>query len=245
MKGRKNGCPTSIRDWVVQIQDKSQDDTWLRIYGLEKLTRKLSSTTEDGSADTDLWEEPYVTKRNVKLTLEGKKSVDAATGTRDPGQKMLDSYANRGNCDADCTIKFIDPYGMAIVADYVVTDTNSDADDTDYTVSWDLQQVGEAEQLPYVQLSSVAIKDGDAAVTTLSLTVGGTPKALSLAFNPTDASNKRYRVHVSDPDVASLTGIAENGFTVNPLAAGTATVTVTTINGAKTASVAVTVSDGD
>ena len=39
-KGRKNGCPTNIRDWAIFIQDKTAvQETWVRIKGLTQMTR--------------------------------------------------------------------------------------------------------------------------------------------------------------------------------------------------------------
>ena len=90
-KGRKNSCPTNIRNWAISIQDKSQvSETFVRIKGLDEMTRNTDSDTEDGSSATDLWEEPYVSKRNASLKLSGKPLVDAATGAVDPGQALLD-----------------------------------------------------------------------------------------------------------------------------------------------------------
>ena len=244
-KGRKNGCPVNVRDWKIEIQDKSQvNETWVRIHGLTSMSRKGASTTEDGSAATDLWEEPYVTKRNVKLTLSGKLVVDAGTGTPDSGQDMLDSYAENGSCDGEATLRLTDPFGHCIVADFIVTDTSDEANETENTVSWDLSQVGEAETLPYVQVSSIALKDGSTALSTLSIAVGDTPKIVTVDFTPTNSSNKRFRVNVSNRHYVGISNITDNTFTITPLAAGTATVTVTTVNGAKTASVAVTVTAG-
>lgn len=251
-KGRKNGCPVNIRDWLVYIQDKAQvSETWVRIYGLESLSQKKSSSTEDGSAKTDLWEEPYVTKRNASLTLEGKPIVDMGTGTPDAGQEMLDAYAENGGCDGEATIKFVDPWGHTVVGDYIVSDSSVDANETENKISWDLKQVGEAESLPYYQMSSVTLQKPGTdpgtwvdAGTTMSLTVGDSPVVLKLAFSPTTASNKRFRVNVSGRKFVAVSNITEDTFTVTPIAAGTATITVTTMNGNKSDSISITVSAG-
>ena len=241
-KGRKKGCPVNIRDWDISIQDKSQtDETWVRIKGLEEMTRNTDADTEDGSAATDLWEEPYVTKRNGSLSLSGRPLVDAATGAKDPGQEMLTDYTNYGWCDADATLKLVDPYGHAVVADYVVTSFEEGSDDTDNDVSWDLEQVGEVEALPYVQLTSVAIKDGDTEKTSLSMAVGDTAKVLTVDFTPSGASNKRFRIVNQNKAVASVTNITENSFTVTPLAAGTTNIVVKCVNNGRTATLALTV----
>lgn len=250
-KGRKNGCPVNVRDWLIYIQDKAQvSETWVRIYGLDSIKRDTGSSTEDGSAETDLWEEPYITKRNCKLTISGKPIVDMGTGTPDAGQEMLDSYAENGNCDGEATLKIVDPYGHTIVADYIVTDTSTDTDSSDNTISWDLQQVGEPEVLPYYQMSSITLKkagDGGTLVdagTTLTLDVGDAPVVLTIDFNPSNASNKRFRVNVSGRKFVRITNITETTFTIVPIAVGSATVTITTMNGNKTDSIAVTVGSG-
>lgn len=241
-KGRKNGCPVNVKDWLIYIQDKAQvTETWVRINGIISLTRSVSSSTEDGSAETDLWEEPYVTKRNARLQLRGKPVIDAATGDADEGQEMLDSYAEDGGCDADCTLKFIDPYGHALIGDYIVTDTGTDADDTQNERSWDLSQVGEAQSEPYLQVTGVTLKDGSNPITTLSLAVGDSPKIITVAVAPTNASNKRFRVNISGRRFVSVSNITEDTFTLRAEQAGNATVTVTTMNNTKTASIAVTV----
>lgn len=243
MKGRKNGCPTNIRDWSIFIQDKTQvNETWIRIKGLTQMTRSTDADTEDGSAATDSHEEPYVTKRSGSLTIEGRPIVDAVTGDRDAGQSMLNDYAEEVGCDGDCTIKIVDPYGAATVADYIVTSTEDSTDETEDTVSWDLEQVGEAERLVYVQMTSVSLKDGNDAASEIALTVGGSPKTITVVFNPENASNQRYRVATSNKRRVAISNITENSFVLNAMSAGTATVTVTTVNNTKTATIAVTVS---
>lgn len=243
-KGRKNSCPTNIRNWGIFIQDKSQvTETWIRIKGLEEMTHGTDSDTEDGSAATDLWEEPYVTKRSGSLTLSGKPKVDAATGEVDPGQAMLDDYATTGVCDDDATLKIVDPYGTAIVMDAIVTGNEVSSDEDEDTKSWDLEQVGEIETLPYVQLTSISLKDGNSAVSTLSLAVGATPKIITIVFNPATASNQRFRISSGNKKVASVSNITEDSFTVTPLSAGTSKIVVTSVNGARTAQLTVTVTE--
>ena len=241
-KGRKSSCPTNVRDWAISIQDKSQvSETYIRIKGLEEMKRSTDATTEDGSAATDLWEEPYVTKRSGKLTLSGKPLVNASTGVVDAGQAMLDDYAESGTCEEDATLKLVDPYGTAVLVDFVVTGKETSSDENEDTCSWNLEQVGPAEKLPYVQMISVSLKDGSTAVATLSMAPGDTAKVITIVFNPEGASNQRFRIKTSNKQVASISNITENSFTVTPVGVGTANITVTTINGGKTATLAVTV----
>jgi len=241
MKGRKNGCPVNIKNWLVFILDVATQE-YVRIYGLNSLNRGIDSETEDGSADTDVWAEPYVTKRSGSISLEGKKVVVEATGENDPGQDMLNSYAEAAGCDADATLKFVDPYGHAWVADYIVTSREESADESGETLSWDMEQVGEVEVLPYVQVQSVAFEADGSASENLQLAVGGAAKIVSVAFTPAEASNKRFRVTNSKRSVCTVGNVTEEGFTVTPVSAGSATIKVTTASGAKVATLNVTVS---
>lgn len=238
-KGRKNGCPVNIRNWLVYIQ--TGEDEWTRIYGLTSLTRNLDSETEDGSAETDEWAEPYVTKRSGSLSLEGRQVINEVDGENDPGQEALDGYAEATGCEADATLKFIDPYGHAWMADYIVTSRETSADDGETTLSWDLDQVGKAEVIPYVNATAIALKDGAQAATTLSLKMGSAGKLITVAFTPTNTSNTRFRVRNSKRAVALVSDITETGFTVTPVSVGTTTITVTSASGAKTATMTVTV----
>lgn len=241
-KGRKNGCPVNIRNWLIYIQDKSQvSETWLRIYGLTSMTATTGSDTEEGSRDTDVWAEPYVTKRNGSVSLEGKPVVVESTGVRDAGQDMLTQYANYAGCDGDATLKFVDPYGHAWIADYIVTNHETSSDSSNETESWDLEQVGEVEVQPYVNISSIAVKSGVSSAATLSIAMGSTPTLITVEFTPTTASNKRFRVTNSKRSVATVGNITESSFTITPVSVGTSTITVTTVEGGKTASIALTV----
>lgn len=239
-KGRKNGCPVNIRNWVVSILDVATQQ-FVRIYGLTSLTRTIEGETEDGSADTDIWAEPYITKRSSSCDLEGDKKVIEATGEVDPGQEMLNEYAEMSGCDSDCTLKFVDPYGHGWIADYVVTSAEESSDDSDNSVTWSLEQVGEAEPIQYVQVKAVAAKSGGTAAAALEMKVGDSPKLIDVEFTPENASNQRFRVTNNKRSVVQVSDITESGFTLTAVGEGTASIVITSVNGAKTASIAVTV----
>lgn len=239
-KGRKNGCPVNIKNWMVEIFDHATS-AWVRVYGLNSLTASVDSETDDGSAATDVWSEPYVSKRSGSCTLEAKKVVEEVTGNEDAGQALLNYYAEQAGCDADATLRFTDAYGHRWEADYIVTSREDSVDDSGDTYSWDLEQVGEAEVKPYVHVTSISVKDGSTTVTTLSMTTVATPKILTVAFNPTNSSNQRFKVTNSKRTVATVGNVTETGFTVTPLAAGSTVITVTTVEGGKTAAVTLTV----
>lgn len=239
-RGRKNGCPVNLKDWTVRILETTSRK-YLRIYGLTKLNRAVDGDTEDGSAETDDWAEPFVNKRSGSIKLEGRQVVEPLTGERDPGQAELISYADLVGCDADATLELVDPYGHAVRIDAIVTSYEEDVDDSGQTCSWDLEQVGEAETLPYVHVTGVSLKEGDQDITTLSMAVGDAAKLISIVFAPEGASNRRYKVKASRRGIVSISNITEDGFSLTPISAGTVTVAVTSVNNGKRAEITVTV----
>lgn len=245
MIGRKSGCPTNIRDWQVMILDRDYTGSgeWIRVRGLTALQRMAESETSDGSADSDVWQEPYVIKRQVRLTLEGRRIADMATGAVDPGQQLLDDYAGRDGCAADACLRFIDPYRHVMEAEYIVDGNTLGSGREADTVSWNLLQVGEARMLPYRPVSSIALHKDGQSVSTLTLHTGDESAVIRVVFDPQDASNRRFRVRTVGRQYAAVTDIDESGFSITGLQAGQATVTVISMNGSHTASLQVTVQE--
>lgn len=240
-KGRKNGCPVNIKNWLVSILDIGTS-AYVRIFGLTSMSRSIDGDTEDGSSDVDVWAEPYVTKRSSGVSIEGRPIIDETTGAVDEGQDLLSSYAELAGCDADATLKFVDPYGHSFIADFIVTSKEEGNDDGGSTVSWEMEQVGEAEVQPYVQVASILLKDDvPATITTLAMAQGAPAEIVTVAFTPADSSNQRFRVANNKRTVVSVSNVTETGFTLTPVGAGVATITVTTVNGAKVAVLTVTV----
>jgi len=244
-RGRKNGCPVNVRNWQISILDVSTNE-YVRIHGLTSVTRSMDSSTEDGSNETDTWEEPFVSKRCGSLSLEGDPVVNDSTGANDPGQELLNYYADQAGCDADCTIKLVDPYGHASLIDCIVTGREESADTDGTELSWDLEQVGEAEALPYIACTGIGFAGtgitGSAPTQTLEASVGSAPVLVTVAFTPEDASCTRYKVATSNRNVVAISDVTDDGFTLNPISAGSATVTITSISGGNTARLTVTVS---
>ncbi|RIE01538.1 S-layer homology domain-containing protein [Cohnella faecalis] len=71
----------------------------------------------------------------------------------------------------------------------------------------------------------------------LSLAVGGAPAALTATVSPSNSADKSVAWHSSDANIATV----DNNGLVTPVAEGTATITVTTADGGKTATSIVTV----
>lgn len=240
-KGRKHGCPLSVKNWIFEIQTAEND--WTRIHGINSMTRTIDSDTEDGSADTDDWAEPFVSKRNGSLTLEGTPVVEASTGYRDDGQTLLEDYSKLTGCDADVTIRITDPYGHSVMGDYIVTSYEESVDNTDSSLSVDLEMVGAPETVPYVTVTGIEAQQNGSAVTTLALTVGDPAALIKVAFTPADSSNKRFKVSNTKRSVCAVVNVTEDGFSIEPQSAGAANIVITSINAEKTTTIAVTVSD--
>ena len=241
-RGRKHGCPTNIRSWLISALDRASGE-WVRIYGLTGMTRTLSGETSDGSAGTDIWEEPYVSKRKATLKLEGVIVEDETSGERDPGQQLLDAAGLRAGCEEDLTLRLVDPYGHSLVADFVVTGQEQSHDDTKTQVSWDLEQVGEAEEEPYVHVQAVHVTKDSKDITELALKTGDGMTLLGLRFEPENASNRRFRVYNSAPGVVRIAEVTPEGFCLQPQRAGTAVIRVETLNQGRDCSVRVQVEE--
>ena len=241
MRGRKNTCPTNIKDWQISIWHPFEE-IWIRIRGLNSLKYSTDSSTEDGSTSEDDWEEPYVTKRKAKLSLEGKPVVDAGTGEVDPGQDLLNEFGKLTRCAADALIRFADPYGHTLEAYYQVTAHEASTSKDGDKVSWDLDMVGESESLPYIQVTGISIMSLGEEPETIEMDINDAPRLLQVVFTPENASNKRYSIKTGGR-VVRVGDITDGGFTISPLKVGEATVKVTSINNAETATVAVEVTD--
>lgn len=241
---RKNGCPMTVRDWAIDILSRAStkaNPTWIRIKGLTSMTLSTDADTEDGSSAESLWGEPYVTKRNGSLSLEGRPVIDSVTGAQDPGQAELDYYATQGGCDGDATLRIADPYGRAQIIDVVVTSNERSADDTSETRTWDTEIVGEPEEQPYVQVTSIATTPATSA----SIEVGET-ESVTVAFTPDTASNQKFSVASADTSKVQVANIDGLNFDIVGVAVTETPVNVVvrTMNNSKEATIAVTVTAG-
>ena len=239
-RGRKHGCPVNIRSWLVYVYDGAAEE-WVRIYGLNSMTRTVSGETSDGSADTELWQEPYITKRSSEVTLEGEMVEEEGSGIRDHGQELLNEAALQGGCETDVTLRFVDPFGHALSADFVVTSCEETSDDTESGCSWTLEQSGEAEAEPYVQVTGMRLEAAGLEDGALRMTGGDGGKLVGIVFEPENASNRRFRLRASRPGVVKIADVTENGFTLIPLSAGESVIRVWSVNGSVSASVRVTI----
>lgn len=240
---RKNGCPTSVRDWIIEILSRVSTDEnpdWIRIKGLDSISVSEDADTEDGSSADSLYSEPYVSKRNGSIDLEGRPVVDRVTGAHDRGQTELDYYATVGGCDGDARIRIIDNCGHAEIWDVIITSKERSADESSETVSWSLERVGEAENVPYVQVVSVATNPAESTEI-----AAGAIKSVTVAFTPATASNQKYSVASADTSKVKVENVDGLTFDIVGVAATTTPVIVQvkSMNNAKVATINVTVTE--
>lgn len=208
---RKNGCPMSVREWVVEILSRAATKAapvWLPVKGLNTITLALEAETEDGSSADSLWAEPYVTKRSGKLTLEGKPVAAACTGVQDAGQAELSYFAALGGCAGDAALRLTDPYGRSQIIDVVVTDVETGSEDGGESISWDCEIVGAPEEAPYVQLEQLGVEPAE-----LTLGVNET-RTVAVAFAPENASNRRYSAASENAHFVRVGAAETSGFSV-------------------------------
>lgn len=237
---RLNGCPMSVKEWVVEILSRAAskaEPVWIQIGGLSAITLALEAETQDGSAASSLWAEPYVVKRSGKLTLEGKPSACPNTGSPDPGQAELTYFASLGGCMGDAALRLTDPYGRRQVIDVVVTDAETETEDGGEKIRWVCEIVGAPEEQNYVQLERIACTPAE-----VTLGVNETAQ-IALSFTPENASNRRFSAASENPHCVRVGGIHEGGFTITGVMKtdGPVSVRIRSMNNDLTAALAVTV----
>ncbi len=78
----------------LEIKDPEQTETWVQIGGLSSLSVSYDSNqTEVTDFDSEGFSENLTTERSFSIEAEGFRLVDPETGDVDPGQKIVDDYA--------------------------------------------------------------------------------------------------------------------------------------------------------
>lgn len=240
---RKNGCPFSIRDYVVEIQDLVTEE-WIKVKGLTSMSVSRESETQEGKGGDALWAEPYITGRSLTISLEGRPIFDRTTGAKDPGQDRMDEASLLGGgCDNDQRVRISDAIGHSTLIDCIVTSKSNSADEEGETVSYELQGVGAPEELSYVQATAIQAKNGTTALSaTAALTVtAGENATFTVVFTPTNASNQKFAVSIADKTIVRMVSMEDGKVTVQGIAAGETTVNLRSMNNSLTASFKVTV----
>ena len=237
---RKSGCPFTVRDYSIKIENKVTDEE-VAVKGLGEMSVDVDSETEDGRTGDALWSEMFIKGRSVSGSISGRPIYDRTTGVRDPGQNLMHRAAmSGGGCDNDQTLIVADAIGRAVRYDCVITAESVSADEDGETISWDWEGVGEPEELDYVQAASVGFDRGES----LSVQVGKTEE-LKVQFTPDFASNQRYSYSIADESVAALNAIDGLNISIRGVSAGETTLTIKSMNNNLTAALNITVSAAD
>ena len=234
---RKSGCPFTVRDYSIKIENKVTDEE-VAVKGLSEMSVDVESETEDGRTGDALWAEMFIKGRSVSGSISGRPIYDRTTGVRDPGQNLMHRAAmSGGGCDNDQTLIVADAIGRAVRYDCVITAESVSADEDGETISWDWEGVGEPEELDYVQAASVGFDRGES----VSVQVGKTEE-LQVRFDPDFASNQRYSYSIADESVAALNAIDGLNISIRGVSAGETTLTIKSMNNNLTAALNITVS---
>lgn len=232
---RKSGCPFTVRDYSIKIENKVTDEEIL-VKGLSEMSVDTDADTDDGKTGDAIWAEMFIKGRSVSGSLSGRPIYDRTTGTRDPGQNLMHKAAyNSGGCDNDQTLIVADAIGRAVKYDCVVTAESRSADEDGETISWDWEGVGEPQELPYVQVTDAAFDKES-----VQITVGSTAEVV-VQLTPADASNQRYSYSIADEGIAAMHAIDGANISLRGVAKGSTTLTIKTMNNNITASLNITV----
>ena len=234
---RKSGCPFTVRDYSIKIENKVTDEEVL-VKGLSEMSVDVDSETDDGKTGDAIWAEMFIKGRSVSGSISGRPIYDRTTGARDPGQNLMHRAAmNAGGCDNDQTLIVADAIGRAVKYDCVITAESVSADEDGETISWDWEGVGEPEELDYGQAAGVGFDKGE----TLSVKVGETGEVV-VKFTPGNASNQRYSYSIADESIAALNAIDGLNISIRGVSEGSTTLTIKSMNNNLTAKLNITVS---
>jgi len=128
---------------------------------------------------------------------------------------------------------------VATVTNGVVTGVS--AGTATITVTSAADSSKKATCLVTVSATTVPVTGVSLNTSTLSLTVGGTAGSLTATVAPSNATNQNVSWNSNNTSVATVSGSGAS-ITINAVAAGSSTITVTTADGGHTASCTVTVS---
>lgn len=169
------------------------------------------------------------------MTKTTESGAASQTGLSGPMTAVVYT-ANDGYKFPDTSDAYTTTNGIAVTrtSDTVLTVSGTPTADTSITIPDAVSAT--------VAVTGVTIKQGETAVTELSLTAGGATATLTANVQPDGATDKTVTWTTSDASVATV-----SGGVVTPVGAGTATITATATNGTedtgddKTATCAVTV----
>lgn len=99
----------NARDLIFEVSDMESVPTWTGIGGL--LTGTVNYAENEEFVDTTTWDsEGYYEQEKIQLgaslSLEGRYLQDPVTGTRDPGQALVETLALKMGYDSQIDVRF-------------------------------------------------------------------------------------------------------------------------------------------
>ncbi|MEY8001205.1 phage tail tube protein [Clostridium sp. Mt-5] len=208
----------------------STDTDMVPIADMESFTMKIAGKTDDWvPMTTNGWGRSLMTEKSFTITLKGKRNVG------DPGNDYVNNVAwmDGLSCSTRAEIDFPDDSKLNFNCVIDVQNAGGDASTKTAPLEFDLKSDGKPT---YTPASNIPVTGVMLDKTTDSIAVGAND-TLVATVAPSNATNKNVTWSSSD----SATATVDSTGKVTGVAAGTATITVTTEDGNKTATCTVTV----
>ncbi|NWC63752.1 Ig-like domain-containing protein [Cedecea sp. P7760] len=228
---------------ILEVADGCADtvpteaDFKLLMPGTSKTFDMSPNTTTSSADDTKGWVENIVTSNDLTLSFEGEVRVNDRSDQYGV-YKYIKYYVAEVNAGRQPTLWVRMTFGQIQIQGYMVITALSNDGGTDDIVTLSTEfKVADGSTVQVTDVADdVAVTGVTVAPKTASIAVAAT-RQLTATIAPADASNTAVTWSSSDATKATVS----NTGLVTGVAAGTATITVTTADGAKTDTAAITV----
>lgn len=228
---------------ILEVADGCADavpteaDFKLLMPGTSKTFDMSPNTTTSSADDTKGWVENIVTSNDLTLSFEGEVRVNDRSDQYGV-YKFIKYYVAEATAGRQPTLWVRMTFGQIQIQGYMVITALSNDGGTDDIVTLSTEfKVADGSTVQVTDVADdVAVTGVTVAPKTASIAVAAT-RQLAATIAPADATNKAVTWSSSDATKATVS----NTGLVTGVAAGTATITVTTADGAKTDTAAITV----
>ncbi|NIG74947.1 Ig domain-containing protein [Klebsiella sp. Ap-873] len=228
---------------ILEVADGCADavpteaDFKLLMPGTSKTFDMSPNTTTSSADDTKGWVENIVTSNDLTLSFEGEVRVNDRSDQYGV-YKFIKYYVTEVNAGRQPTLWVRMTFGQIQIQGYMVITALSNDGGTDDIVTLSTEfKVADGSTVQVTDVADdVPVTGVTVAPKTASIAVAAT-RQLAATVAPVDATNKAVTWSSSDATKATVS----NTGLVTGVAAGTATITVTTADGAKTDTAAITV----
>lgn len=223
-----------VYDTVFKVGTKglaSTDADMATIADMESFSMKIDGKTEDWTPMTTAgWTRNLMTGKGFSISLKGKRNVG------DPGNDYVAATAWKDGLDCSTKAQIVFPDGAKVDFNCVIDVSNPGGDDSTKVAPLEFDLKGDGKPTYTPATGNVAVTGVSLNKTTDSIIVGANDTLIATVV-PANATNTQVTWSSSNPGVAT---VSSSGKVVG-VAAGTSTITATTVDGEKTATCTVTV----